>query len=75
MVVLGKLHQAVSNCLKLIKRKESIKLIYGDLDIKYKTYALEELSDFELEFLKDKGHRLISHYADIVPLLKEFYAV
>ena len=60
---------------KLIKRKESIKLIYGDLDIKYKTYALEELSDFELEFLKDKGHRLISHYADIVPLLKEFYAV
>lgn len=45
---------------KLLEFRDRLHIFYGEKDVKYCQYALESLQDFNVSFIKDKGHRLIN---------------
>ena len=45
----------------LLEHKSKIKWYFGGDDLKYRAYAEDNLSEFELEIIKDCSHRLIKN--------------
>lgn len=43
---------------KLFSYKDKIKFYFGERDSKYSAYARDELYEFDVEFIKDAGHRV-----------------
>lgn len=45
----------------LLELKENIHFFYGNNDVKYRDYALNELAGFDIEILDGVGHRILQH--------------
>lgn len=60
---------------RLKKFSNDIKFVYGDLDTKYKNYAMSSLDDFYVQILAGAGHRLLQYPDAIKKITKDFYNV
>lgn len=52
---------------------ENIHFVYGDLDEKYKTYALTKLKQHKLTFIKNCGHRVIIEHDFILKYIGDYF--
>jgi pimeloyl-ACP methyl ester carboxylesterase len=56
---------------ELLNKRNAVFYYYGELDEKYKTYAHNELKGLNVEFLKNKGHRLIDFPEKILEICRK----
>lgn len=57
---------------ELLKYSKSILFIYGEDDFKYCDYAKKHLSQFNVNYLQNSGHRVIQHHDFVFKKVKEF---
>ena len=56
---------------ELFNKRESVFYYYGVLDEKYKSYAHNELQGLNVEFLKNKGHRIIDSPEQVLKICRK----